>query len=720
MGVLAKRRVPQQYAKPLYDQCPKYSEGLLVASRLINTRYEVIEPLPSLSSLDVRVYKARDTIEGRVVTAWVFELSEFPTGSRERMTQVENARFYTQLSCTNLAPIYSVEDNGDTGELCIVSEYVNGISLRERIRRVAPFSLAVAVDIAIGVGTALVATHEAGFTCGTVSRDSVLIASNGTVKLVGLFCSGNPAGENNSAAAADTVKSISTIGEMIYNMLTATDVSEMRGDVDTVSPRIVVPELPMAIDGLVAKCLIDDSSVRYRSVSDVVHDLKAIREALRMNKSLSWSPLESRPAHRAARMEAGISFATPVTMGPPVPPHDASVTPPIANRTSSAISDKEQRVMEKDASDSLGVAIKVLLVVVVIALAGLVFFGSKFFAVPKDVTVPRLVGLTFDEANAEAAKQSFKIVEGNSDYNSIWPENQIYQQDPPAGHLIKAGRSVTVLRSLGPRLLTVPDLVGGTADRATRELQEAEFPAGTSTEDFSETIPVGIVLTQDPPANSKAERDTTVKYVVSKGKQPPDVPTGVDAQPQGDDRVEISWSPSPRASTYVLTRDQDGDSKVLAQTWKDTKFTDTGLTPDTSYSYTVQATNAAGSSDPSDPALVITPSKITATPVMPNNVEVSPPSGDTTHGSSMSATTDGTSTGSSARMRQFVIRFRVPRHPRGDRRVQFEVQDATGSTLMYDETHQAGDRIAEPITAFGNKITFRIFLDTKLVKQQTL
>jgi len=65
------------------------------------------------------------------------------------------------------------------------------------------------------------------------------------------------------------------------------------------------------------------------------------------------------------------------------------------------------------------------------------------------------------------------------------------------------------------------------------------------------------------------------------------------------------------------------------------------------------------------------------------------------------------------------VEFRVPRHPRRQRHVQVDVQDVTGTNRVHDEFHDAGDDLSVPIQAFGNKITFRIYLDEKLVKQQT-
>jgi hypothetical protein len=51
--------------------------------------------------------------------------------------------------------------------------------------------------------------------------------------------------------------------------------------------------------------------------------------------------------------------------------------------------------------------------------------------------------------------------------------------------------------------------------------------------------------------------------------------------------------------------------------------------------------------------------------------------------------------------------------------VQVEVEDATGTNIVYDEDRDPGDTLDENISAFGNKVVFLIFIDGKLAKQET-
>jgi hypothetical protein len=56
---------------------------------------------------------------------------------------------------------------------------------------------------------------------------------------------------------------------------------------------------------------------------------------------------------------------------------------------------------------------------------------------------------------------------------------------------------------------------------------------------------------------------------------------------------------------------------------------------------------------------------------------------------------------------------------RGDsRKVQIQVQDATGANVVYDEYQAPGDVVDQHLTAIGNKVVIRIYFDGKLIKQE--
>ena len=589
----------------------------------VNPRYELLEATPGPDTPPYEFVKARDREEGRVVALQVVPADVFGTsalGREEFQAAVQQAQMLEHPS------ILQVFDQGvaeGTGDLYVVREQLRGITLQERIRRIAPFTLAVSTDIAVAVTEALAAAHRAGILHGDLRPCHVLLSPEGQIKTADFVYGAvvaalgdepsraaylAPELSARTGAAPTAAGDIFALGAMLYEMLTGT--LPLAGTVRILSPREVNPGVPPALDGLVQKCLQPDPSRRYRTAGTLLTDLQAIHTALKTGKPLTWSPLTDKTT---------------------APPKETPKRQPRPLPESREPMDDEEPYPDKpprERTSALAVATSILFGILVLSVIGAVWYGTRFLAVPDDVVVPNLIGKTFDDAKRIASQQHFTLVESaDSAYSDTMPEDQIYEQNPLAGHTIKADKEVTVFRSLGPRLLTVPPLVGTTQDFAGKALLQANLPLGTITQEFSATVPSGIILSQSPPGSSKVARNTAVNFVLSKGQQPPETPQNLAGDATGPDKAELHWSAAPRAASYTVTRSLDGDTTVVAQALPGTRFTDTGLKPNTTYSYTVNANNSAGTSDPTEAVLVTTEASPDTQAVLPPDAVVTPPDG---------------------------------------------------------------------------------------------
>ena len=70
----------------------------------------------------------------------------------------------------------------------------------------------------------------------------------------------------------------------------------------------------------------------------------------------------------------------------------------------------------------------------------------------------------------------------------------------------------------------MPDLSGKTAPQATELVTKARFTAPQISEDYSDTVPQGTVISQDPAPGTTIPHNTVVKAVISKGREPVTVP----------------------------------------------------------------------------------------------------------------------------------------------------------------------------------------------------
>ncbi len=158
---------------------------------------------------------------------------------------------------------------------------------------------------------------------------------------------------------------------------------------------------------------------------------------------------------------------------------------------------------------------------------------------PPRVEVPDVVGKDKNDAADQLREKGFEVVLSQKD--SSEPENQVVEQQPPAGAMVKEGSKITLFWSAGPQ--KVPDVVGKTESEAKRILQGAGFKVDV-VEDPSTKAKKGTVLRQSPDAGSDADRGSTVYIVVSTYEEPSPTPSP-SPSPSKSPSQSPSSTPSP-------------------------------------------------------------------------------------------------------------------------------------------------------------------------------
>jgi serine/threonine-protein kinase len=115
-------------------------------------------------------------------------------------------------------------------------------------------------------------------------------------------------------------------------------------------------------------------------------------------------------------------------------------------------------------------------------LAGILLFN--FVIMPRlvqhnvTVRVPHVVGMTRVEAQRACAQVGLQLAEEDRRHSDGVPPDRVLNQSPRAETLVKRGRTVRVLVSLGPQAVTVPDVRGQTLRQATLQLENAKLAMG--------------------------------------------------------------------------------------------------------------------------------------------------------------------------------------------------------------------------------------------------
>jgi eukaryotic-like serine/threonine-protein kinase len=211
------------------------------------------------------------------------------------------ARAAARLNHPHLVTV--IDAGEDDGTPYIVFEYVEGETLKERIRRMGRLPVPEAVAYAIEIGRALSCAHSHRFVHRDVKPQNVLIDAEGRAKVTdfgiarslevhGLTAPGRVLGTTDyvspeQALGQDVTEQsdIYSLGICLYEMLAGeipfkadTQVAAAMKHVREPMPDVqrVRPEISATLARVVERATAKETSNRYRTVDEMVHDLEEV------------------------------------------------------------------------------------------------------------------------------------------------------------------------------------------------------------------------------------------------------------------------------------------------------------------------------------------------------------------------------------------------------------------------------------------------------------
>jgi eukaryotic-like serine/threonine-protein kinase len=126
-----------------------------------------------------QVYQAEDTTLKRVVA--IKRLApQYQFDERDRDRLLKEAQRASALNHPNIAAIYDVLV--ERGEILLVMEYIEGMTLRQRMRR--PVSVEEFLEIAVQCVDGLQAAHEKRIVHGDIKPENIMLTASGRVKIL--------------------------------------------------------------------------------------------------------------------------------------------------------------------------------------------------------------------------------------------------------------------------------------------------------------------------------------------------------------------------------------------------------------------------------------------------------------------------------------------------------------------------------------------------------
>ncbi|HEX2148889.1 MAG TPA: Stk1 family PASTA domain-containing Ser/Thr kinase [Actinomycetota bacterium] len=491
-------------------------------------RYEVKGSIASGGMAEVFV--ARDSMLDRLVALKLMH-PEFARNDAFIERFRREAQAAASLNDPRIVAIY--DWGSDAGTYFIVMEYVEGNTLAEIIGASGPLPISKAVKIATDVLGGLHLAHQKGIVHRDVKPANIAITVGGQIKVmdfgiaraahdgamtvtqtgmvIGTASYFSP--EQAQGKPVDARSDIYSVGIVLYEMLTG--VVPFKGESpvavaykhvtkDPTPPRALAEDIPPALEAVVMKAISKNPDNRYQTALEMCRDLERV---------LRGEKVEATPLLSSSEQTAMMAAA----------PYAASHGPyeDVRERTS-VLPQAGPPPRRAPATRGVAKGLVAVAVLVTLGVAVMAFFMLSETQAP-DVTVPKVTGLTLEEAQQILGDAGLRSRVARRQPSSDLPALSVISQDPEDGRKVADGAEVALVISQGPDEVDVPSLTGLTREEAEQRLTEAGLVAGEVTNEPSETVPEGRLISQNP-STGRIEKGEPVSFVISTGRRMVEVP----------------------------------------------------------------------------------------------------------------------------------------------------------------------------------------------------
>ena len=575
----------------------------------IADRYEIVGQVGTGGMSDV--YKAKDHTLGRYVAIKVLksEFSEDTNFVSKFRTEAQSAAV---LEHPNIVNIYDV--GSENGIHYIVMEYVEGITLKTYIGKKGQLTYKEALSIAIQVGRGIQAAHAKNIVHRDIKPQNIIISTDGKVKVtdfgiaravsentihsdvMGSVHYASPEQARNGYVSSRS--DIYSLGIVMYEMVTgrvpfdgdstvAVAIQHLQEEMDP--PSKYAPNLPVSLEKIIQKCTQKSPDRRYDSMESLLIDLR--KALLNPNEDfVTLVPFSQDKTRVLTDDEVNeIKKKTEaVKQDEPEPEEDDM----------SEYDDDDDDMSEYDVDDDddaeegrflnskmekivgiMRIVVAIIIVIIVVYILGSFFdvfhFGSKKNNSKNDTLVSEdaaesvvmidLKGKTLDEAKTDLKKLGLNVTEAGTEISDTYEKGQIIDQDVAKGETVNTGTTIKVTVSAGSeeenaKDVDVPDVTGKTAEAAMAKLEDNNLTVSREFE-FSNDVPSGQVIRQDPKAGKTVKEGTKVTIYVSQGTESLKV-TDVKGKSEADAKSALS---DFNVTTTTEHSDSVAEGNVISQ-----------------------------------------------------------------------------------------------------------------------------------------------------------
>ena len=531
---------------------------MLELGTMLSGRYEVLKRVGSGGMADV--YMAKDHKLNRNVAVKVLK-SEYVEDEKFLKKFETEAQAVARLSHPNIVNIYDV--GMEDGINYIVMELVEGITLKEYIRKKGYLSPKETVEISTQIASAISHAHKNHIIHRDIKPQNILVSDTGIIKVTdfGIAKATSSNTVTSTATAMGSVHYISpeqakgrfcdeksdiySLGITMYEMVTGhvpfdhengVTIALMHLQNEITPPSQIRDGIPDSLEKIILKCTMKKPEERYQTADDLIADLRLVFEDTSGGYVGVVPAIDDSPTIMIDQNELTQRINTPKK--------DQKI------QQEEPLKDEEQNAyLDEDDEEESGMNSKIEKLVIVLAavvgaiiLISIIVFVVKSSGVFKSgkTTTTASIGTTAQSDDTESEKYTvdnyigmslsaarekidgkFKI-KVEEEYSDEYAKDLVISQDPESDTELEAGKTLTLVVSKGARTedkVSVPGVVGEKESSAKSTLEAAGLKVSVKTK-YSTDVAKGKVISQSPGSGNQVAKNSTVVITVSKGEKP--------------------------------------------------------------------------------------------------------------------------------------------------------------------------------------------------------
>ncbi len=466
---------------------------------MIGNRYEVVEKVGTGGMADV--YRAMDHRLNRYVAVKILK-NEYSEDTKFVTKFRQEAQAVACLSHPNVVAVYDVGE--EQGMHFIVMEFVEGITLKSYIEKKGKLSVREAVGIGIQIASGLEAAHNSHIIHRDIKPQNILISRDGTAKVTDFGIAKAASSNTITASAMGSVHYISpeqarggfsdeksdvySLGVTMYEMLSGTlpftgesavAVALAHIQEEAVPLTAMDATIPKGSSDIVAKCMQKKADFRYPTSADLIADLKMFLQDPEGEYGVVKPLYENTDTIFIKPTDVNrIKAASQTTTG------DSGMT---------AAEPEDKKAGEEDSGEVDPKLEK--------ALIG----GSIVVAIIIGIVIIYVIGKVF----------------------GFWGGASGSTEATPTPEVTSSAASATATpeASDSAQKVSVENVAGMTTEKAKTALSQKGLSNVKVSEQQSDTVSAGKVISTDPEAGTEVEKDAEITLIVSSGTSTVQVPS---------------------------------------------------------------------------------------------------------------------------------------------------------------------------------------------------